>query len=106
MRFIIQRVFFMLLSVSSIIILPSAVTPSAVPSSTISMITSPSLPEYWTLVIIGLMTILSLRVVLSPSKIENKDLDNSFNLAIIPLVICFAMIVVYKVIKILSDSGL
>jgi len=87
-------------------VLPSVGTSSAIPSLTISMSTIPGLPQYWILVVIGLIVILSLKVILSPSKTENKDLDNSFNLVIIPLVICFAMVVAYKVIKILSESQL
>ena len=70
--------------------------PSAVSSSVISMTTSPGLPQYSGLVIAGLFILYSLREILSSSEIWNKYLNNSFNLAIIPLILCFAMIVAYK----------
>lgn len=84
----------------------SSVSSSIISPSAVSMITSPGLPQYWTLVVVGLMMILSLKEILSLSEIYDKNLNNSLNLAIIPLVFCFAMIVVYKVTEILSDSGL
>ena len=77
----------------------SIISPSVVSSSAISMTTSPGLPQYSALVIAGLFILYSLREILSSSEIWNKYLNNSFNLAIIPLVLCFAMIVAYKAMK-------
>jgi len=94
--FIIQGIFMLLSSVAS-----SIISPSAVSSSAISMTTSPGLPQYSALVIAGLFILYSLREILSSSEIWNKYLNNSFNLAIIPLVLCFAMIVAYKAMEII-----
>lgn len=93
--FIIQGIFMLLSSISSTIISPSAGSSSAV-----LMTTTPSLPQYSALVIAGLFIIYSLREVLSSSEVWNKYLNNSFNLAIIPLILCFAMIVAYKTMEI------
>lgn len=79
----------------------SIISPSAVSSSAISMTTTPGLQQYCALVIAGLIILYSLKEVLSSSEIWNKYLNNSFNLAIIPLVLCFVMIVVYKAMEII-----
>jgi len=66
---------------------------SIVSASAISMITSPGLQEYGVAAVVGLIVLLSLKEVLSASEHWNKSLNSSFNLAIVPLFVCFACIV-------------
>lgn len=94
-------IFMLLSSICSSIILPSAVSSSSISSSAIPMTMSTGLPQYSALVIAGLFIIYSLREVLSSSEIWNKCLDDSFKLAIIPLILCFVMVVTYKVTEII-----
>jgi len=61
------------------------------------MITSPGLPQYGATVVVGLIVLLSIREVLSASEHWSKSLNNSFNLAILPLFLCFLMIVFFQV---------
>jgi len=91
----------LLSSISSSIILSSAVSSSAISSSAITMITSPGLPQYGALVVGALIILLSLKEVLSASQTWNKYLNNSFNLAILPLVFCFFAILVFRVVEII-----
>ena len=65
------------------------------------MVTSPGLPQYGAAVIVGLIALLSLKEVLSASECWNKYLNSSFNLAIVPLLLSFTCIVVYKVAEII-----
>jgi hypothetical protein len=80
-----------------IVILLSIISSSAISSSAISMITSPGLPQYGAAVVVGLIVLLSLREVLSASDKWNKSLNSSFNLAVLPLLLCFISIVVFEV---------
>ncbi|MCQ1535081.1 hypothetical protein FTO70_05135 [Methanosarcina sp. KYL-1] len=82
-------------------IISSAISSSAISSSAISMVTSPGLPQYGAAVVVGLIALLSLKEVLSASEKWNKSLNNSFNLAILPLLVCFAAIVLFKISAIL-----
>ncbi|WP_204245370.1 hypothetical protein [Methanosarcina horonobensis] len=75
----------------------SVISSSAISSSVISMITTPGLPQYGSAVIVGLISLLSLKEVLSASKHWNGRLSNSFNLPIVPLLLSFVAIVVFKV---------
>lgn len=86
----------MLLSTSSNIISSSALS-----SSAITMITTPGLPQYGAIVVVGLIVLLSLKEVLSASEQWNKYLESSFNLAIVPLVLCFIGIATFKVASII-----
>ncbi|WP_440946584.1 hypothetical protein ACSAZL_21530 [Methanosarcina sp. T3] len=79
----------------------SIISSSAISSSAISMITSPGLPQYGASVAVGLITLLSLKEVLSASEYWNKYLNSSFNLAIVPLLLSFMGIVVFKVVEII-----
>lgn len=91
----------LLSSISSSIISSSAVSSSAISSSAISMITSPGLPQYGALVVVALIALLSLKEVLSASQIWDKYLNNSFNLAIVPLLFSFVAILFFKVAQII-----
>lgn len=73
----------------------SAISSSAV--SAIAITTTPGIPQYGSIVIAGLITLLSLKEVLTKSERWNRNIKNSFNMVILPLVLCFATIVTYKV---------
>ena len=78
----------------------SAISSSAISASAISMITTPGLPQYGASVVIGLISLLSLKEVLSASEKWNSSLNSSLNLAIQPLLLVFGGIVFYKVLEI------
>lgn len=78
----------------------SSIVSSAAASSAVSMITTPGLPQYGAAIVIGLIALLSLKEVFSASEKWNKYLNNSFNIAIIPLFCSFVAIVVFNVIAI------
>jgi hypothetical protein len=90
----------LLSSVSSSILSSSAVSSSAISSTTISMITTPGIPQYGAAMVSVLIVLLSLKEILSSSQKWNKYLNSSFNLGIVPLLVCFVAIVVFKVIEI------
>ena len=75
----------------------SIISSSAISSSAISMITSPGLPQYGAAVVVGLIVLLSLKEILSASEQWNKYLNESFNMAILPLILSFVGIVTFKV---------
>ncbi len=83
----------MLLSIIS----SSAISSSAISSSAISMVTTPGLPQYGVSAVIGLIALLSVKEVLSASEKWNSSLNSSLNLAILPLLFCFAGILLFKV---------
>jgi hypothetical protein len=65
------------------------------------VITTPGLSQYGAAMVVGLIALLSLKEVLSASDKWDKLLSNSFNMAIAPLLFCFAAIVVFKVSQII-----
>lgn len=75
----------------------SIISSSAASSSAISMITTPGLPQYGATITVGLIALLSIKEVLSASDKWNEYLNNSFNIAVIPLLLSFAAIVVFKI---------
>ena len=75
----------------------SVISSSAISSSVISMVTTPGLPQYGSTIVVGLISLLSLKEVLSASNYWNSRLSNSFNLPIVPLLLSFAAIVIFKV---------
>jgi hypothetical protein len=79
----------------------SIISSSAISSSAISMITSPGLPQYGVAVVVGLIVLLSLKEILSASKQWSKSLNSSFNVAILPLLFMFILIVVCSVAEII-----
>lgn len=80
-----------------IIIILSIVSSSAISLSAISMNTTLGLSQYAAAVVIGLIALLCLREVLSASKYWSKSLSNSFNMAIMPLLVCFVLIITVEV---------
>jgi hypothetical protein len=79
----------------------SSLVSSAAASSAISMMTKPGLPQYGAAIVVGLIALLSLKEVCSASEKWNKYLNNSFNMAIIPLFFSFVAIVVFNIIMII-----
>ena len=65
------------------------------------MLTAPGLPEFGSVAVIGLISFLSFKDVLSASKLQGKALESSLNMGIVPLLICFTAIVAYKIAEIL-----
>jgi hypothetical protein len=61
------------------------------------MITGLGLPQYGSAVVAGLIMFLSLKEILSTSEQWNRNVNDSFNLVILPLLLCFVAIVAYKV---------
>jgi len=78
----------------------SIISSSAVSSSAISMITSPGLPQYGTAVVVGFIILLSLKEVFAETEYGSTSLKSSFNLAILPLSVCFLLIILYKLVSI------
>jgi len=71
---------------------------SVISSSAVNAIViTPSLPQYGSVVVAGLLMLLSLKEILSLSKLWNQNLNSSFNLVISPFVLCFVAIAAYKV---------
>jgi len=79
----------------------SSIVSSAAAASAVSMITTPGLPQYGASIVVGLIALLSLKEVFSASEKWNKYLNNSFNMAIIPLFFSFVAIVFFNVIAII-----
>jgi len=80
----------------------SSIVSSAAASSAVTMITTPGLPQYGAAIVVGLIALLSLKEVCSASEKWNKYLNNSFNMAIIPLFFSFVAIVVFNVLVIIG----
>lgn len=74
----------------------SIISPIAISSSSISMTTTPGLPQYGAIIIFGLIILLFLKEILSVSEKWNKRLNESLNIAILPLALSFVGIVIFK----------
>lgn len=70
-------------------------------SSTLSILTVPGIPEFGPVAVIGLISLLSFKEVLSVSKFKGQALETSLNMGIAPLLISFIAIVAYKIAGIL-----
>lgn len=79
----------------------SIISSSAASSSAISMITSPGLPQYGSAVVVGFIVLLSLKEVFAETEYGSTPLKSSFNLAILPLSLCFFLIAMYKLASIM-----
>jgi uncharacterized integral membrane protein len=60
--------------------------------------TTTGLPQHWNIVIVGLLILLSLMEVLAVTQKWNRDINCSFNIATIPLILSFIGIVIFKII--------
>jgi len=65
------------------------------------MLTAPGLPEFGSVAVIGLISFISFKEVLSAPKLQEKALESSLNMGIVPLLISFIAIVAYKIAEIL-----
>ncbi|RXA21921.1 hypothetical protein EQO05_01455 [Methanosarcina sp. MSH10X1] len=74
----------------------SIISSGAIFSSSISVITTRGLPQYGATVVFGLIILLSLKEIISASKLWNKNLSESLNIAILPLFLIFVGIVIFK----------
>ncbi|HEY3361611.1 MAG TPA: hypothetical protein VGK06_07225 [Methanosarcina sp.] len=79
----------------------SVISSSAISASAVSMITTPGLPQYGVSVVIGLIGLLSLKEIFSASEKWSNSLSSSFNLAILPLLLCFAGIVSFSILNVI-----
>jgi hypothetical protein len=75
---------------------------SLISASAISMVTTPGLPQYGASVVIGLISLLSLKEIFSASEKWNSSLNSSFNLAILPLLLVFGGITCFKILEIFN----
>jgi hypothetical protein len=82
---------------SSILSTKSALTTSAVSASTTIGVSDLSV-----IVVLCLIVLLSASEILAATKLWNKKLSHSLNLAIIPLFVTFIAIVVFNVLKMLQ----
>ena len=67
----------------------------------ISMTTTTGLPEYGVLGVVALILLLSAKEILSASEKWNKSLNCSFNMTIMPLLVSFVAIVIFKISEII-----
>lgn len=65
------------------------------------MLSMPEIPEFGYVAIIGLISLLSFKEVMSAFKFQEKDLESSLTIGIAPLFISFIAIVAYKITEIL-----
>lgn len=65
------------------------------------MITVPEPPEFGSVIVIGLILLLSFKEILSTSKYHGKALESSLNMGIAPLLISFIAIVAYQITEVL-----
>jgi hypothetical protein len=71
----------------------------------ISMTTTPGLTQYGTLVIIGLIVLVSLKEILLESDKWNNFISLSFNVAILPLLLSFVGFLFFLVLKVILTSN-
>ncbi|WP_406656871.1 hypothetical protein V7O62_13545 [Methanolobus sp. ZRKC2] len=71
-------------------------TLSSISTGILSIITPVDFPDYGLLAVIALILLLSVREVVSVSTKWSKSLECTFNMAIIPLLVAFVAIVVFK----------
>lgn len=87
----------MLASIASVA-LASAVASATTSNGVTSMTTPMGLPEYGVLAIFALVTLLAAKLMLAASTKWNNTIECSLDMSIMPLVVCFAAIVVYRII--------
>lgn len=59
------------------------------------------LPQNWSAVIVGLLIFLSLMEILTATEKWNRDINCSFNIAIIPLTSSAIGIIIFKIMEII-----
>lgn len=74
---------------------------SATKSGATSMTTTMGLPEYGVLAVVALVILLSAKLMLAASTKWNSIIKCSLDMSIIPLLISFIAIIIYKIIVII-----
>lgn len=82
-------------------VLSSMLSTTSATTSAISAFTTMGVAEVSVAAVVCLIVLLSASEILSASKLWNKHLSNSLNLAILPLVVTFFAIVAFNVVKVL-----
>lgn len=82
-------------------IVSNIVIPNATSSSPIYMVTNSGLPQYSDLIVFGFIIFLLIKESLSASNLWNDQINNSFNLAIPPLLLTVIAIAAYKIMMII-----
>ncbi|MBC7086184.1 MAG: hypothetical protein H5T43_07465 [Methanomethylovorans sp.] len=90
----------MFTSISSVALV-SVIASASATGRTTSMTTAVGIPEYGGLAALALVVILCAKLMLSASTRWNDTIKCSLDMNIIPLLISFAAIVVYKIIDII-----
>jgi hypothetical protein len=90
----------MLLSIASAALV-SAIASVSTKGATASMTTAMELPEYGVFAVFALVILLCAKLMLAASTRWNNAIKCSLDMSIIPLLISFAAIVVYKIITII-----
>ena len=90
----------MLISIASAALV-SAVASVTTNGAAASMTTAMGLPEYGALAVLALVMLLCAKLMLSASTRWNNIIKCSLDMSIIPLLISFAAIVIYKIITII-----
>jgi hypothetical protein len=72
-------------------------------SSVVSAFSTIGVSEFSVISVICLIALLSASEILSASKMWNKRLSTMLNLAIIPLVLVFFLMVIYKVMDVINS---
>lgn len=80
--------------------LASIVSQNVIQCSTVSITTSPGVPECWATAAISLIVLLSLREVLTTFRSWGQNLETSIDIGIFPLLYSFFAIVVFKIVEI------
>lgn len=86
---------------TSTIITTTTSTISSAAAGVVSMTTPIGLPEYGVLAVVALILLLSAKEILSASEKWNKSLDCSLNMTILPLLVSFVAIVIFKISEII-----
>lgn len=74
---------------------------SATTSGATSVTTTIGLPEYGAFAVVALVTLLSAKLMLSASTRWNSTIKCSLDMSIIPLLISFTAIIIFKIIAII-----
>ncbi len=76
-------------------------TTSALATSAVSTITTIGVAEVSEAAVLCLIVLLSASGILSASKLWNKNLSHSLNLAVLPLIVTFIAIILFNALKVL-----
>ncbi len=86
---------------TSTIITTTTSTISSTAAGMVTLTTPTGLPEYGVLAVVALILLLSAKEILSASEKWNRSLDCSLNMTILPLLVSFVAIVIFKISEII-----